>query len=108
MGCVGVFIWGGGGGGRGPAWRAVRFENPPTKKKMGITWNTQVPSHIHDVTPTALVVLMTPSCHQMMPMNQWPKTTVTMLAALRKSTTRSRVSGVADAIWSRVVGAIAP
>jgi hypothetical protein len=73
---------------------AVRFENPPTKKKIGITWKNHVASQSQAVTPTALVVRMTPSCHQMTPMNQWPKTTATMLAARRKSTTRSRLGGV--------------
>ncbi len=34
----------------------TRLENPPTKKKTGITWNNQVPSHIPEVRPTALVV----------------------------------------------------
>jgi hypothetical protein len=49
---------------------AVRFENPPTKKKIGITWKNQVASHSHAVTPTALVVRITPSCHHTIPMNQ--------------------------------------
>jgi hypothetical protein len=32
------------------------LEKPPTKKKTGITWNSQVASHIPEVRPTALVV----------------------------------------------------
>src|SRR2546426_1699225 len=44
---------------------ATKFEKPPTKKKIGITWKNQVASHIHDVTPTALVVWMIPCRHQM-------------------------------------------
>jgi hypothetical protein len=34
----------------------TRLENPPTKKKTGMTWNNQVPSHSPEVRPTALVV----------------------------------------------------
>src|SRR5947207_8422245 len=55
------------------------------------------------VNPTALVVRIRPPCHQMIPMNQWPNTTATMLAARRKSTYRSRVSGVAPTRSSRRV-----
>jgi hypothetical protein len=38
------------------------LENPPTKKKIGITWKNQVASHIQAVTPTALCTPTTPSC----------------------------------------------
>jgi hypothetical protein len=62
------------------------FENPPTKKKIGITWRNHVISQSQDVTPIALVSRMIPCCHQMIPMNQWPKTTAQMLRARRKST----------------------
>ncbi len=43
----------------------------------------------------ALTVPIFPCLHQMTPMNQWPKTTIMMLAARTKSTNRSRVAGVA-------------
>jgi hypothetical protein len=46
------------------------------------------------VTPTALVVRITPFRHEMRPISQWPTTTATMLAARRRSTTRSREAGV--------------
>jgi hypothetical protein len=49
------------------------FENPPTKKKIGITWKNQVASHTQEVSPMALVSRMIPCCHQTMPMNQWPQ-----------------------------------
>ncbi len=40
---------------RSCAWNVTMLENPPTKKKIGITWNAHVPSHRYEVTPTALV-----------------------------------------------------
>ena len=40
--------------------RAVKFEKPPTKKKIGITCKAQVASQSHALTPTALVVVITP------------------------------------------------
>src|SRR4029453_8152649 len=40
---------------RSCAWNVTMLENPPTKKKIGMTWNTHVPSHRYDVPPTALV-----------------------------------------------------
>jgi hypothetical protein len=33
----------------------VRFENPPTKKKIGMTWNSHVPSQSPLERPTALL-----------------------------------------------------
>ena len=33
----------------------TRFENPPTKKKIGMTWNSHVPNHSPLERPTALV-----------------------------------------------------
>jgi len=44
-------------------------------------------------------VRSTPSCHQMIPIVQCPTTTAQMLAARRKSTTRSREAGVASAVY---------
>ena len=79
----------------------TRFEKPPTKKKIGITCSTQVASQSQDVTPIALVVRSTPSCHHTIPIVQCPTTTAQMLAARRKSTTRSREAGVASAKVSR-------
>src|SRR5207249_11585711 len=40
---------------RSCAWNVTKFENPPTKKKIGMTWKIHVPSHRYEVTPTALV-----------------------------------------------------
>ena len=40
--------------------KVTRFANPPTKKKMGITWRNHVASHSHAVTPIALVDRMEP------------------------------------------------
>jgi len=34
---------------------ATRFANPPTKKKIGITWRTHVASQSPEVAPIALV-----------------------------------------------------
>ena len=65
---------------------ATKFAKPPTKKKIGMTWKTQVASHRPEVTPIALWTPMIPPVQKMMPMNQWPNTTATMLAARRKST----------------------
>ena len=65
---------------------ATKFEKPPTKKKIGMTWNSHVPTHSPEVTPMALCTPMTPWSQKMMAMNQWPKTTPAMLAARRKST----------------------
>src|SRR5712692_10160664 len=76
------------------------FEKPPTKKKIGITWNTQVASHRPEVSPIALVMEITPFLHQMIPMNQCPNTTAAMLAARRKSMNRSRSGGVSAATRS--------
>jgi hypothetical protein len=64
----------------------TRFENPPTKKNTGMTWNSHVPSHRPAVTPTALVVENTSCSRWLIAMNQWPKTTATIEAARRKST----------------------
>src|SRR5439155_8461098 len=76
---------------------ATKFENPPTKKKIGMTWNSHVPIHRPDVTPIALCTPITPWSQKMMAMNQCPNTTPAMLAARRKSTYRSREAGVAAA-----------
>jgi hypothetical protein len=62
------------------------LEKPPTKKKTGITWNSQVPSHIPEVRPTALVVEKMSPSRWLIEMNQWPNTTATIDAARRKST----------------------
>jgi len=47
-----------------------RLENPPTKKKIGITWNAHVRSQSPDVTPTALVDRITPPSQWLIEMNQ--------------------------------------
>jgi len=78
----------------------TRFENPPTKKKTGMTWKNQVPAQSPAVTPTALVVEKMSRSRWLIEMNQWPNTTATIEAARRKSTYRSRVAGVARAISS--------
>src|SRR5207244_3191732 len=66
-----------------------------TKKNTGMTWKSQVATHSTGDLPIALVERMTPFCHQISEMSQWPTTTTTMLAARRKSTYRSLVKGVA-------------
>ncbi len=76
---------------------ATRFENPPTKKKIGITWRNQVASQSHDVRPIALVARMKPWSQWIIPIVQCPITTARMLTARRKSTYRSRVAGVRSA-----------
>jgi hypothetical protein len=64
----------------------TRFENPPTKKNTGMTWNSQVPAHSPEVTPTALVVEKMSRCRWLIEMNQCPNTTAMIEAARRKST----------------------
>ena len=64
---------------------ATTLEKPPTKKKIGMTWNTHVASQSPRVTPMALVVVITPPCYVMTLMSQCPNTTARMLAARRKS-----------------------
>src|SRR5918996_735024 len=53
----------------------TRFENPPTKKKIGMTWRNHVAIHSHGVRPIALVEPMTPSSQKITPISQWPTTT---------------------------------
>jgi hypothetical protein len=62
------------------------LEKPPTKKKIGMTWKIQVPSHKPLVTPTALERVIRPFSTWMMPMNQCPKTTAQIDTARRRST----------------------
>ena len=38
----------------------TRFENPPTKKKIGMTWKIHVPNHRPEESPTALTVRIMP------------------------------------------------
>ncbi len=73
--------------------KATRFANPPTKKKMGITWRNHVASQSHEVTPIALVDRIEPRSQMIIAIVQWPITTDRMLTARRKSTYRSRVDG---------------
>ena len=49
---------------------ATRFEKPPTKKKIGMTWKTQVKSQRPGVTPIALVERITPPSQWLIEMNQ--------------------------------------
>src|SRR3990172_12130406 len=66
----------------------TRFENPPTKKNTGMTWNSHLASHRPDVTPTALDVEKMSCSNLLIAMNQWPNTTATIEAARRKATYR--------------------
>ncbi len=55
------------------------MENPPTKKKIGMTWRNQVASHIQGVTPMALLLRIRPWSQANIPIVQWPITTARML-----------------------------
>ncbi len=61
------------------------LENPPTKKKSGITWSTQVASQTKEVTPSTLRARISPSSQKMTPTIQWPNTTLKIETARSRS-----------------------
>jgi hypothetical protein len=74
--------------------KTTKFENPPIKKKRGITWSTQVVAHMPGISPTALTTLIPLSSQRITPLIQCPITTTQILNARKKSTYRSRDAGV--------------
>ena len=78
--------------------QAVAWENPPTRKKIGITCRSQVSGCNAGRIARTLVVLTAPSRPTTTTaMSQCPSTTTPSETTRRRSTYRSRVTGVAAA-----------
>ncbi len=73
-------------------------------KNTGMTCNTQVAAHRPGTSPTGLGMVRAPSRQWVIDRLQCQRTTTPMLAARSRSTTRSRVSGVASTRASSEVG----
>src|SRR5690606_15791178 len=75
------------------------------RKKIGITWNTQVSGWVQ-VAPSSTPCGRIPPSASTAMIVQCPRTTTVIAAARRKSTTRLRVGGVAASTFSALLSPV--
>jgi hypothetical protein len=82
--------------------REAALAYPPTRKKTGITWASQVSGYAQRRSPSAECPVACPAASRPITVTlQCPKTTMVMASARSRSTYRSRPAGVRSANWRR-------